>query len=44
VLRAANLPLCITHTPGCMLIADVGERDDTNILSGLKPVEPTNLE
>ena len=44
VLRAAKLPLCITHTPGCMLIADVGERDDTNILSGLKPVEPTNLE
>lgn len=42
VLRAANLPLCITHTPGCMLIADVGERDDTNILSGLNPVEPTN--
>ncbi len=42
VLRAANLPLCITHKPGCMLIADVGERDDTNILSGLKPVEPTN--
>ncbi len=44
VLRAANLPLCITHKPGCMLIADVGERDDTNILSGLKPVEPTNKE
>jgi uncharacterized protein YcsI (UPF0317 family) len=44
VLRAANLPLCITHTPGCMLIADVGERDDTNILSGLRPVEHTNLE
>ena len=44
VLRAANLPLCITHKPGCMLIADVGERDDTNILSGLKPVEPTNME
>ncbi len=42
VLRAANLPLCITHTPGCMLIADVGERDDTNILSGLNPVEPSN--
>jgi len=42
VLRAANLPLCITHTPGCMLIADVGERDDTNILSGLNPVVPTN--
>lgn len=41
VLRAAGLPLCITHSPGCMLIADVGERDDTNILSGLKPVEPT---
>ncbi|MCA1775432.1 MAG: putative hydro-lyase [Loktanella sp.] len=44
VLRAANLPLCITHTPGCMLIADVGERDDTNIKSGLQPVEPTNKE
>ncbi|EAQ24760.1 putative hydro-lyase [Roseovarius sp. 217] len=44
VLRAANLPLCITHKPGCMLIADAGERDDTNILSGLRPVEPTNKE
>ncbi len=44
VLRAANLPLCITHTPGCMLIADVGERDDTNILSGHKPVVLTNKE
>ncbi len=44
VLRAAKLPLCITHTPGCMLIADVGERDDTNILSGLNPVGLTHQE
>ncbi len=44
VLRAAKLPLCITHKPGCMLIADVGERDDTNILSGLKPVRTTTEE
>jgi uncharacterized protein YcsI (UPF0317 family) len=33
VLLQAKLPLCITHKPGCMLIADAGERDDTNVLS-----------
>lgn len=27
VLLAARLPLVITHEPGCMLIADLGERD-----------------
>ena len=33
VLLEAKLPLCITHKPGCMLIADAGERADTNVLS-----------
>lgn len=32
VLLAANLPLCITHSPGHMLIADVAEDAETTIL------------
>ncbi len=32
VLLAANLPLCITHAPGHMLIADVAEDAETTIL------------
>ena len=31
VLRAAKLPLCITHAPGHMLITDVAEDADTTI-------------
>ncbi|MEM8871999.1 MAG: putative hydro-lyase [Pseudomonadota bacterium] len=31
VLRAANLPLCITHAPGHMLITDVAEDAETTI-------------
>ncbi|MEM7472123.1 MAG: putative hydro-lyase [Pseudomonadota bacterium] len=31
VLRAAKLPLCITHAPGHMLIADVAEDAETTI-------------
>lgn len=31
VLRAANLPLCITHAPGHMLISDVDEDAETTI-------------
>ena len=33
VLRAAKLPLCITHAPGNMLIADVAEDAETTILN-----------
>lgn len=33
VLLAANLPLCITHSPGHMLIADVAEDAETPILT-----------
>lgn len=32
VLLAANLPLCITHAPGHMLIADVAEDAETTVL------------
>jgi uncharacterized protein YcsI (UPF0317 family) len=32
VLLAAGLPLCITHSPGHMLIADVAEDAETPIL------------
>ncbi|WP_371155516.1 putative hydro-lyase [Jannaschia sp. 2305UL9-9] len=32
VLQAANLPLCITHAPGHMLIADVAEDAETTVL------------
>ncbi|MEM6940229.1 MAG: putative hydro-lyase [Pseudomonadota bacterium] len=32
VLRQANLPICITHAPGHMLIADVAEDAETTIL------------
>lgn len=32
VLLAANLPLCITHSPGHMLISDVAEDAETTIL------------
>lgn len=32
VLLAANLPLCVTHSPGHMLIADVAEDAETTIL------------
>ncbi len=31
VLLEARLPFCITHKPGCMLIADIGEREDARI-------------
>lgn len=33
VLMAAKLPICITHSPGHMLIADVAEDAETTILS-----------
>lgn len=33
VLLAAKLPICITHSPGHMLIADVAEDAETTILS-----------
>lgn len=33
VLMDANLPLCITHSPGHMLIADVAEDAETTILT-----------
>ncbi len=33
VLLDANLPLCITHSPGHMLISDVAEDAETTILS-----------
>ena len=33
VLLAAGLPLCITHSPGHMLIADVAEDAETTILT-----------
>ena len=33
VLLSARLPLCITHAPGHMLIADVAEDAETTILS-----------
>lgn len=36
VLRDAKLPLCITHSPGHMLIADVAEDAETTIIT------PTN--
>lgn len=42
VLLQAQLPLCITHKPGCMLIADAGERADTNVLSRYPTQEKTN--
>ncbi len=32
VLRAARLPICITHAPGHMLIADVAEDAETTVL------------
>ncbi|MEM7710915.1 MAG: putative hydro-lyase [Pseudomonadota bacterium] len=32
VLRAARLPLCLTHAPGHMLVSDVAEDADTTIL------------
>jgi uncharacterized protein YcsI (UPF0317 family) len=32
VLRAARLPLCITHAPGHMLVADVAEDAETPVL------------
>jgi len=32
VLLEARLPLCITHSPGHMLIADVAENAETTIL------------
>jgi len=38
VLLSARLPLCITHSPGHMLIADVAEDAETTIY------HPTNLE
>jgi uncharacterized protein YcsI (UPF0317 family) len=31
VLLEAALPFCITHKPGCMLIADVGEREEITV-------------
>ena len=36
VLLAANLPLCITHAPGHMLIADVAEDAETTIMKPTK--------
>ena len=33
VLKAARLPICITHAPGHMLIADVAEDAETTVLS-----------
>jgi uncharacterized protein YcsI (UPF0317 family) len=41
VLLEAKLPLCITHKPGCMLIADAGERADPNVLSTHSTLQPS---
>lgn len=41
VLLRARLPLVITHEPGCMLIADLGERDETDALSGRRTIDET---
>jgi uncharacterized protein YcsI (UPF0317 family) len=30
-IRAAGIPLCVTHKPGCMLIADVGEFEKVSV-------------
>jgi uncharacterized protein YcsI (UPF0317 family) len=30
-IRAAGIPLCITHKPGCMLISDVGEFERVSV-------------
>jgi len=37
VLLDAGLPICITHSPGHMLIADVAEDAETTILKTTKP-------
>lgn len=39
VLLGAKLPFVITHKPGCMLIADVGERDELSNHPSLKYVQ-----
>ncbi len=40
VLLEAALPICITHAPGHMLIADVAEDAETPILSRNKCIQP----
>ena len=42
VLLEARLPIVITHEPGCMLIADLGETDETDALSGRRTIDMTN--
>lgn len=37
VLQAARLPLCITHAPGHMLIADVPEDAETTVFQSIQP-------
>lgn len=39
VLRAANLPICITHAPGHMLITDVAEDAETTIYNDISNKE-----
>ncbi|WP_121022205.1 putative hydro-lyase [Litoreibacter meonggei] len=39
VLLDAKLPFVITHKPGCMLIADVGERDELSNHTSLTSVQ-----
>lgn len=39
VLLGAKLPFVITHKPGCMLIADVGERDELSNHPSLTTVQ-----
>lgn len=41
VLLDAGLPLCITHSPGHMLIADVAEDAETPILNPNQPIQTT---
>ena len=42
VLLRARLPLVVTHEPGCMLIADLGERDPTDALAARHPMTEPN--
>ncbi|MCY4334927.1 MAG: putative hydro-lyase [Litoreibacter sp.] len=44
VLKAAKLPICITHAPGHMLITDVAEDAETTIYQDPNQNEKTNKE
>lgn len=39
-IKAAQLPICITHKPGCMLITDIAEDAEVPVL----PTPPTQLQ